>query len=178
MSTPPLKVKSDSPAVHNGDHKITDSQPQPGSAQDIAAPSTPALGPQVRGNETDARQQDAGQRGRLPWYTPLGGRKKPFMIGVTGGTASGKTTVCRAVVEQLNMPWVLLLSMDRYYKTLPDDADPLTYNFDHPSMFRVGLLFGLLCLVPMYVHLDTSLCECVSVCVCPSLSLSLLNSLS
>lgn len=28
-------------------------------------------------------------------------RKKPFFIGVSGGTASGKTTVCKTVIDQI-----------------------------------------------------------------------------
>lgn len=32
--------------------------------------------------------------GRPPWYDNGGSLKEPFLIGVSGGTASGKTTVC------------------------------------------------------------------------------------
>ena len=37
------------------------------------------------------------------------------MIGICGGSASGKTTVAQSIVEKLNIPWVTLLSMDSFY---------------------------------------------------------------
>lgn len=37
-------------------------------------------------------------------------------LGVCGGSASGKTTVARKIIESLNVPWVVLLSMDSFYK--------------------------------------------------------------
>jgi uridine kinase len=38
------------------------------------------------------------------------------VIGLCGGSASGKTTVAQRIVEKLNVPWVTLLSMDSFYK--------------------------------------------------------------
>lgn len=37
-------------------------------------------------------------------------------IGLCGGSASGKTTVARKIIEALDVPWVVLLSMDSFYK--------------------------------------------------------------
>lgn len=39
-----------------------------------------------------------------------------FFAGICGGSASGKTTVARKVIEALDVPWVTLLSMDSFYK--------------------------------------------------------------
>lgn len=36
--------------------------------------------------------------------------------GLGGGSASGKTTVARMIIEALDVPWVVLLSMDSFYK--------------------------------------------------------------
>lgn len=36
--------------------------------------------------------------------------------GLAGGSASGKTTVARRIIESLGVPWVSLLSMDSFYK--------------------------------------------------------------
>lgn len=36
--------------------------------------------------------------------------------GLCGGSASGKTTVARKIIEALDVPWVVLLSMDSFYK--------------------------------------------------------------
>ena len=48
---------------------------------------------------------------------------------------SGKTTVCQRIVEGLALPWVILLSMDRYYRGLTpaERKDVANYNFDHPG---------------------------------------------
>jgi uridine kinase len=80
--------------------------------------------------------------GRAPWYQDA---PKPFIIGVTGGSASGKTSVCEAIVSALSLPWVGLLSMDRYYKVLSQDEIDVCkkglYNFDHPDAFDVDQLY-------------------------------------
>lgn len=38
--------------------------------------------------------------------------------GLCGGSASGKTTVANKIIEALDVPWVVLLSMDSFYKVL------------------------------------------------------------
>lgn len=40
----------------------------------------------------------------------------PLSAGLGGGSASGKTTVARMIIEALDVPWVVLLSMDSFYK--------------------------------------------------------------
>jgi uridine kinase len=62
--------------------------------------------------------------------------QKPFLIGVTGGTASGKTTLCAEVSAALNLIQPsTLLSMDHFYFGLSDEdhEDADNYNFDHPK---------------------------------------------
>lgn len=56
------------------------------------------------------------RKGRPAWYDKTGEIKEAFVIGVCGGSASGKTTVAQRIVEKLNVPWVTLLSMDSFYK--------------------------------------------------------------
>lgn len=49
--------------------------------------------------------------GRPPWYDVAGKLlKEPYLIGICGGSASGKTTVARRIIERLEMPWVSCLS--------------------------------------------------------------------
>ncbi|VDK76706.1 unnamed protein product [Dibothriocephalus latus] len=55
-------------------------------------------------------------RGRPPWYTCDGQQQQCFVIGICGGSGSGKTTVAQKIIERLNVSWVSLLSMDCYYK--------------------------------------------------------------
>eukprot|EP00051_Salpingoeca_urceolata_P017818 m.245760 g.245760 ORF g.245760 m.245760 type:complete len:525 (+) comp19054_c0_seq4:2793-4367(+) len=101
--------------------------------------------------------------GRPPWYNVAGEvKQETFVIGICGGTASGKTTVARHIVGQLGVPWVCLLSMDSFYKVL--DAESLEkahrneFNFDHPDAFDFDLLIetlanlkqGKSCEVPHY----------------------------
>lgn len=38
------------------------------------------------------------------------------IVGICGGSASGKTTVARLIIEELDVPWVTLLSLDSFYK--------------------------------------------------------------
>lgn len=77
-------------------------------------------------------------KGRSPWYNPnTAGPVQPFIVCVAGGSASGKTTVCRSVVEKLDLQWVQILSTDSFYKGLtPEQHNNVSnYNFDHPSMY-------------------------------------------
>ncbi|CAJ1920144.1 unnamed protein product [Sphenostylis stenocarpa] len=57
---------------------------------------------------------------------------QPFVIGVSGGTASGKTTVCDMIIQQLHDHRV-----DSFYRGLrPEELEHVhEYNFDHPEAF-------------------------------------------
>ena len=70
----------------------------------------------------------------------------PFLIGVAGGTASGKTTVCRKIMESLeqvnsSQQRVVMISQDAFYKNLNireiELANVGEYNFDHPGELAV-----------------------------------------
>lgn len=41
-----------------------------------------------------------------------------MLIGVAGGTASGKTTVCRTIAEKMDDERVVIISMDNFYRPL------------------------------------------------------------
>lgn len=79
--------------------------------------------------------------GRPPWYKSDGADgPSPLVIGICGGSASGKTSVAKNVIEGIDVPWVVLLAMDSFYKGITSDKDKelaLTgdYNFDHPDAF-------------------------------------------
>jgi len=59
---------------------------------------------------------------------------RPILVGLAGGTASGKTTLSRLLVERLGDA-CSRVSHDAYYKSLPEAyrARPEAYNFDHPD---------------------------------------------
>ncbi len=45
----------------------------------------------------------------------------PFFIGVAGGTASGKTTVCDYIMQRLHDQCVVMLSQDSFYRGLTEE---------------------------------------------------------
>jgi len=63
------------------------------------------------------------------------------VIGVTGGSASGKTSVSRAIFDHFSGHSLLLLEQDAYYKhsDLPF-AERKKINYDHPLAFDTPLL--------------------------------------
>ena len=68
--------------------------------------------------------------------------KKPFLIAVSGGSGSGKTTFVRELAEHLCHYKPLLLSTDHYYRDLshmPID-ERQAQNFDHPEALELSLL--------------------------------------
>uniref|UniRef100_A0A672ICW7 Uridine-cytidine kinase n=1 Tax=Salarias fasciatus TaxID=181472 RepID=A0A672ICW7_SALFA len=96
-------------------------------------------------------------------------RHHPFLIGVSGGTASGKSTVCAKIMELLGQHMVdhrqrkvVIVSQDCFYKVLTPDQKAKAlkgqYNFDHPEAFDTELMYqtlkdiaeGLVVEVPTY----------------------------
>lgn len=66
----------------------------------------------------------------------------PLVVGIAGGTASGKTTVARKVREALSDQRVAFIDQDAYYRDLADMplAERREVNFDHPDAFDTDLL--------------------------------------
>lgn len=69
-------------------------------------------------------------------------KSKPFVVGIAGGTASGKTTVTRKILENLSDRRVAFVDQDAYYKDLADltPDERREVNFDHPDAFDTDLL--------------------------------------
>ena len=68
---------------------------------------------------------------------------KPLIIGIAGGTGSGKSTVARKVAEALGEASVAFIEMDSYYRDfshLPRHELHHHVNWDHPDAFDVELL--------------------------------------
>ena len=65
-----------------------------------------------------------------------------MIIGISGGTGSGKTTVATSILESVNASDVVFIQQDSYYRNLKDL--PLDYrqaaNFDHPDALDNDLL--------------------------------------
>jgi uridine kinase len=67
---------------------------------------------------------------------------KRIVIGIAGGSGSGKTSVAKALLKNLNLSGVVIIEQDWYYKDLshrPQD-ERSKWNFDHPDSVEFDLL--------------------------------------
>lgn len=67
--------------------------------------------------------------------------KRPILIGITGGTGSGKSTVSKEIIKRFNEECIAIVEQDSYYK----DQSNISYeeriktNYDHPDAFDTDL---------------------------------------
>lgn len=66
----------------------------------------------------------------------------PVIVGIAGGSASGKTTLAKAIIESLGSEHVSFIGHDSYYKELTHLSidQRAEVNFDHPSSLDTNLL--------------------------------------
>jgi len=66
----------------------------------------------------------------------------PIVIGVAGGSGSGKTTVVRRITDTLGGADVTVLEHDRYYRDHPELRleERAALNYDHPDSLETNLL--------------------------------------
>jgi len=71
-------------------------------------------------------------------------KQKPVVFAVAGGTASGKTTVARAILDAVGASKVAYLPHDAYYKDRIDLTveERALLNYDHPNSLETKLLFN------------------------------------
>lgn len=83
-------------------------------------------------------------------------KKRPVVIGVTGGSGSGKTSVSRAIFEQLGDHSILRIEEDSYYKSQDDKPmeQRVSVNYDHPDAFDTDLLIAQLTELLNYRPID------------------------
>lgn len=59
------------------------------------------------------------------------------IIGIAGSSGSGKTSLSLAIIKELSLPWVVILSMDSFYKPLTSEQSAAAfrneYDFDAPE---------------------------------------------
>ena len=67
-----------------------------------------------------------------------------MIIGICGGTGSGKTTLARKIIETVGRENVILVEQDSYYRNLADMPldERRQANFDHLDAFDNGMLVG------------------------------------
>ena len=65
-----------------------------------------------------------------------------LVIGIAGGSGSGKTTVVKAITEKIEGKKVVVIPQDSYYKDSSDlsDEEKRVHNFDHPDAIEWDLL--------------------------------------
>lgn len=66
----------------------------------------------------------------------------PFIIGVAGGSGSGKTTVVKHIIDRVGIENLVLIQHDSYYRDLKhlEFENRAKQNFDHPSALETELL--------------------------------------
>src|SRR5215475_3015075 len=73
---------------------------------------------------------------------PLVHRTATLVIGIAGGSGSGKTTVAQTILQRVGRDQIAFLQHDSYYKDLtglpPAQRDEI--NFDHPNSLETELL--------------------------------------
>src|SRR5215467_11483893 len=67
-----------------------------------------------------------------------------MILGISGGTGSGKTTVAQKIIRSVGASSVVYLPQDSYYRNLGDMPIDLRHNvnFDHPDAFDTALLIN------------------------------------
>ncbi len=83
--------------------------------------------------------------GRLEYIARIM-KQSALIIGIAGGTGSGKTTVTHRILDRLGDDSVLVLRHDFYYRDISSfhGETPEHVNFDHPDALETSLLIGQL----------------------------------
>jgi uridine kinase len=75
------------------------------------------------------------ERTRRAHYSPPWANTS--IIGIAGSSGSGKTSLSHAIIKELSLPWVVILSMDSFYKPLTREQSQAAfrneYDFDAPE---------------------------------------------
>ncbi len=67
---------------------------------------------------------------------------QPLVVGIAGGTGSGKTTVINAIIERVTTERIAWLQHDQYYRDQSDKplVERARVNYDHPDSLETELL--------------------------------------
>jgi uridine kinase len=71
---------------------------------------------------------------------------RPILVGISGGSASGKSSICTKLADFLSLQQCIVITTDSFYKDLtPEQLENVSeYNFDHPSAFDFDSLYTVL----------------------------------
>jgi uridine kinase len=75
-------------------------------------------------------------------YNSIMNQRTPLVIGIAGGSGSGKTTVAQTILQRVGPDRISFLQHDAYYKDLSGlpPAQRAEVNFDHPNSLETELL--------------------------------------
>ena len=87
-----------------------------------------------------------------------------MIIGICGGTGSGKTTIARKIVEAVGRANVVLVEQDSYYRNLADMPldERHQANFDHPDSIDSDMLVNHLMRLKQGLSVDMPLYDFVT----------------
>lgn len=79
---------------------------------------------------------------RLKGYNSIMNSRSPLIIGIAGGSGSGKTTVAQTILQRVGPERISFLQHDAYYKDLSGlpPVQRVEVNFDHPNSLETELL--------------------------------------
>lgn len=88
---------------------------------------------------TLTKELSPGSRAHLPNGTAPSYAKAHYeppwsntsIIGVAGSSGSGKTSLSLAIIKELSLPWVVLMSMDSFYKPLSEEESAAAFRNEH-----------------------------------------------
>lgn len=60
-----------------------------------------------------------------------------MIVGVSGSSGSGKTSICEQIKLQVVNKTITVIPLDSFYKGISQDVNPKDYNFDHPNAFDI-----------------------------------------
>ncbi len=88
----------------------------------------------------------------------------PIVLGIAGGTGSGKTTVAKVILERVGAGKIAFLPHDAYYKDLADlpRSQRDSINFDHPDSLETDLMVEHLMLLRQGESVDVPIYDFTS----------------
>ncbi|QPG74719.1 hypothetical protein FOA43_002052 [Brettanomyces nanus] len=71
--------------------------------------------------------------------------KSPYIIGIAGFSGSGKTTVAQKIIQEINEPWTVLLSLDNFYRPLTKEQSDMAFvnewDLDRPEAIDMDMIY-------------------------------------
>src|SRR5690625_7261346 len=91
----------------------------------------------------------------------MNSQHRPVIIGVAGGSGSGKTTVCNKIYEYFSGKSIAMIEHDSYYKDQSDMSfeERLKTNYDHPFAFDTDFMVEQLTKLQNNESIAVPLCD-------------------